>query len=142
MRVLILLLISACLLLHGTEAVSVSLRNDWTLKNSDRDIEIPHITIPSGIYSDLEAAHVTESILFSDNDVKLREFSYLDWSYSLNFNMTSDDLDHNTILLVFHGLDTISEIFLNNESLGSTDNMFIRYRYDVKNRLVQVCMQF
>jgi hypothetical protein len=36
MRVAILLLISSCLLLHSTEAISVSLRNDWILKNGAR----------------------------------------------------------------------------------------------------------
>jgi hypothetical protein len=53
--------------------------------------------------------------------------------------MKNEDLDHQTILLVFHGLDTIAEIFLNNQQLGSANNMFIRYRFDVKSRLVQVC---
>ncbi|KAG5671762.1 hypothetical protein PVAND_001941 [Polypedilum vanderplanki] len=70
MRIAILFLISACLLLHGTEAISVPLRNDWILKNDERDIEIKNIQIPSGIFSDLEAANITESILFSYNDGK------------------------------------------------------------------------
>ncbi|KAG5679138.1 hypothetical protein PVAND_008730 [Polypedilum vanderplanki] len=137
MRVALLLLISTCLVLHGTEAISIPLQNDWILKNSDRDIEIKNIQIPSGIFSDLEAANVTESILFSYNDVKLRKFSYSNWSYSLNFNMTQEDLNHTTMILVFHGLDTITEIFLNDVLLGSTNNMFIRYRFDVKNHLFE-----
>ena len=41
----------------------------------------------------------------------------------------------NNVDLVFEGLDTISEIYLNNIRLGGTDNMFVKYRYNVKNIL-------
>lgn len=39
------------------------------------------------------------------------------------------------IYLTFLGVDTISNIYVNGMLLGSTDNMFVRYSFDVKNKL-------
>ena len=34
-----------------------------------------------------------------------------------------------------HGVDTVSKIYINNLLIGTTDNMFIRYKFDVKSLL-------
>lgn len=99
-------------------------------------IELHDISIPSGVYSDLENAGLTESVLFSYNDVDLRWIGLENWTYTLDFDTTSDDLRHDFVILTFNGLDTLTEIFLNGESLGTTENMFVRYRFDVKNILI------
>lgn len=39
------------------------------------------------------------------------------------------------VFLVLHGVDTVAEIRLNGLLLGETDNMFIRYRFNVRNLL-------
>lgn len=39
------------------------------------------------------------------------------------------------MILTFHGIDTIATITLNGIELGTVDNMFVRYRFDVKNIL-------
>lgn len=41
------------------------------------------------------------------------------------------------MILTFHGIDTVATIKLNDIVLGSVENMFIRYRFDVKNILRQ-----
>ena len=101
-------------------------------------LEVFDISIPSGVYSDLENAGITESVLFSYNDVSLRWIALENWVYKLDFNVTEDDLDHDFMILTFNGLDTITEISLNDEILGTTDNMFTRYRFDVKQNLLNV----
>lgn len=37
--------------------------------------------------------------------------------------------------LTFHGIDTVSSIYLNGQLLGHTTNMFVRYSFDVINYL-------
>lgn len=104
-------------------------------------IRITNITIPSGIFTDLENAGITESILYSYNDRDLRNYARMNWIYSNNFMMAADDLNHDFVILTFHGLDTITKIFLNDQLLGSTDNMFRRFKFDVKNNLTEVGLQ-
>lgn len=100
---------------------------------------MPDITIPSGVYSDLEQNKYTNSVLFSYNDVALRWIGLDNWSYSLKFNITEDIIKHQFVLLTFDGVDTIANVTLNGHNLGSTINMFSRYRYDVAELLKEVC---
>lgn len=39
------------------------------------------------------------------------------------------------IYLTFLGVDTISDIYVNGRLVGSTDNMFVRYSFNIKNKL-------
>src|ERR1700749_1308334 len=38
-------------------------------------------------------------------------------------------------ILIFHGLDTFAEIFLNGDKLGISDNMFVGREFDVTGKL-------
>lgn len=49
------------------------------------DITLLDQTIPSGVYSALEEANMTESILYANNDVDLRWISTEEWTYELDF---------------------------------------------------------
>lgn len=44
-------------------------------------------------------------------------------------------LNHTRVALVFEGLDTAAEVFLNDQSVGKSTNMFARYIFDVKSSL-------
>lgn len=46
-----------------------------------------------------------------------------------------DVLASSGVFLVFHGVDTVADISLNGRLLGHTEDMFIRYTYDVKDIL-------
>lgn len=91
------------------------------------------------MYSELEKANITESVLFSYNDVELRWIGLEDWNYTRNITMTEADVAtlnaREFVLITFHGLDTLATVTLNDVVLGSTKNMFVRYRFNVKNLL-------
>ncbi|XP_070497078.1 beta-mannosidase isoform X2 [Chironomus tepperi] len=108
-----------------------------TTEDSVQGIKITNITIPSGIYTDLENAGITESILYSYNDRDLREYANMSWIYSKSFSISADDINHDFVILTFHGLDTITKIYLNDQQLGNTDNMFRRFKFDVKSLLIE-----
>lgn len=99
-------------------------------------IRLSNLTIPNGVYSALEEAKITESVLYSFNDVVLRWIGLDNWTYSLKFDVTKEEITHQQVLLVFHGLDTLADIYLNKQLLGSTDNMFVRYRFNVKKEMI------
>ena len=88
-------------------------------------------TIPGTIHTDLLNNNLIEDPFFSDNELKLNWISVCDWIYQTKFDF--NHLTSNNIGLVFEGLDTICEIYLNDVKLGGTDNMFLTYRYNIKN---------
>lgn len=52
-------------------------------------------------------------------------------SDSVPDNVTS----YSSVDLVFYGIDTVADVQLNGLRLGQTDNMFVRYKYNVKTIL-------
>ncbi|KAH8418054.1 hypothetical protein KR222_010988, partial [Zaprionus bogoriensis] len=88
-----------------------------------------NVTLPSGIYS---IFYQNDELLKSYNDVRLRWLAYDNWTYTNRFEFDTDHYRHvHSVNLTFHGIDTIAEIRLNRQLLGRTDNMFVRYSYDV-----------
>lgn len=53
----------------------------------------------------------------------------------LTLAVPRDVLAKDKQVLVLHGVDTVAEVLLNGHVLGTTDNMFVRYRFDVKGVL-------
>lgn len=49
--------------------------------------------------------------------------------------MDSSVTNQQGVFLILHGVDTVAAIQLNGVLLGHTDNMFVRYRFDVRNLL-------
>ncbi len=44
-------------------------------------------------------------------------------------------LNKNGVYLVAKGIDTVSSVYINDKLIGTTDNMFIRYKFDIKQIL-------
>ncbi|BES93568.1 beta-mannosidase [Nesidiocoris tenuis] len=106
----------------------------WTVTNSNRSISI-NATVPGGIYSDLiNAGIIKDYIFYGKNDMNYRWVGYENWTYSRTFKLSENDLIREA-RLVFHGLDTISGIWLNGEVVGVCTNMFVRTVLDVKDFL-------
>lgn len=108
----------------------------WSVHNDNFSINIT-ANVPGGIYSDLHYAEVlSEDFFYQYNDVAYRWVARENWTYTTSFQVDETTMSKKNIFLVFHGLDTVSQVVLNNNFLGSTENMFIRYRFDVKHLLM------
>ncbi|XP_030369680.1 beta-mannosidase [Scaptodrosophila lebanonensis] len=110
----------------------IELANGWMITNQNGSMTKDNVKLPSGVYS----AFYNEEVLNSFNDVRLRWLAYDNWTYSNNFQL---DLAHYKYVrhfnLTFHGIDTVAEIRLNHQLVGRTNNMFVRYSYDVSDLL-------
>ena len=102
---------------------------DKRLKSSK---EFP-ATVPGTIHTDLLNNKIIDDPFYSDNELRMDWIPECDWLYQSKFDFKGNL--KNNVDIVFEGLDTISEIYLNNIRLGGTDNMFVKYRYNVKNIL-------
>jgi beta-mannosidase len=89
--------------------------------------------VPGTIHTDLLNNNLIDDPFYSDNELKMDWISDCDWIYQTKFDFNGNK--KNNVDLVFEGLDTICEIYLNDKKLSSTDNMFLTYKYNVKNIL-------
>lgn len=92
-------------------------------------------TVPGGIFSDLMASNTITDIFYERGDFDNRWVGESNWTYSTTFTIDEDVLNYQVILLVFEGLDTFATISINGVEVGSSNNMFVRYYFSVKQQL-------
>ena len=93
-------------------------------------------TVPGCVHTDLLNNKLIEDPFYRDNEQKLQWIGKTDWEYKTTFSVDPEILQRDNIDLVFEGLDTYANVFLNDESLLNADNMFRTWRADCK-RLLQ-----
>ncbi|GJQ66746.1 hypothetical protein Trydic_g4686 [Trypoxylus dichotomus] len=112
----------------------VNLGGKWNLKDANGGYNV-FATVPGGVYSDLMDNHVIDNVFYGYNDVKTRWVSQRNWTYTKIITVNQDLYNFGTINLVFDGIDTFSEIYLNDVLIARTENMFVQYIFDVKSLL-------
>ncbi|XP_050523227.1 beta-mannosidase isoform X2 [Daktulosphaira vitifoliae] len=110
--------------------------DSWRLSNSNGSIT-GIVRVPGGIYTDLRINGVlTEDPLYRYNDLKYRWVSVNDWNYSTTFNVKlSCSKNVTKYILVFDGIDTYGNVYLNKKFIGSTNNMFVKYDFPINEYL-------
>ena len=69
------------------------------------------------------------------NIMEWRRYEGHQWLYSREFEAPEVPQDGSRATLLFEGIDTLADIFLNGEKIGETANMLIEHRFDVTRRL-------
>eukprot|EP00095_Tigriopus_kingsejongensis_P000196 maker-scaffold41_size498431-snap-gene-1.17 protein:Tk00196 transcript:maker-scaffold41_size498431-snap-gene-1.17-mRNA-1 annotation:"Beta-mannosidase" len=105
--------------------------SDWKVQNANGSISC-QASVPGGIYSDLERAGIlNESVYFRFNDVNYAWIGRENWTYSKVFAIPKSMKKFSNIMLNLDGIDTVAEITFNDHQVGKTENMFVRYSFDI-----------
>ena len=111
-----------------------SLCGTWQMRELNTGEWLP-ATVPGGTYTDLmEAGRIPDPFL-GENETQVQWVAERDWEYRREFQVQRELLGEDRVELVCTGLDTLAEVTLNGEFLGTTDNMFRTYRWDVTDHL-------
>ncbi len=97
----------------------------------DKNIEAK---VPGTVYTALLDNGLINNPFWRDNEDSARELMTYDYSYSQIFNISSEQKE-SELELVCEGIDTISDIYINGDLIGSTCNMHRTYRFHI-NRYV------
>lgn len=114
--------------------IKIPILSGWKFRELGKDTWYPAL-VPGCVHTDLLNNKLIDDPFYRDNEQKLQWIGKTDWEYQTNFNITSEILERDQIDLVFEGLDTYANIFLNDESLLNVDNMFRTWRADCKRLL-------
>ena len=123
--------------LHAAEPDSRPLNSAWEFRavNAAAHPEVSgwHQTqVPGVVQTDLFAAHLIPDPFYGDNESHLQWIGLTDWEYRTTFQIDSSTLQHEHVDLVFDGLDTFADVFLNDQPILTADNMFRRWRVAVR----------
>lgn len=117
----ILLLISSNFLYAQATKVKF---DKWSFKNV-KDTKYSPATVPGTVHTDLLANGIIEDPFYRDNEKKVQWIEKEDWIYRTEFTVENLESKRD---LVFEGLDTYANVFINGKKVLYAENMFCGYR--------------
>jgi beta-mannosidase len=123
----------AALPLEAAEPSSRNLDSGWQFRavaNTDRsDVKEWHpAQVPGVVQTDLLKSDLIPDPFDRDNEFRLQWIGLADWEYQTSFQVDAAALAHDHVDLVFEGLDTFADVYLNDQAILHADNMFRRWR--------------
>lgn len=118
----------------------INLQDGFTLKVLGENVyHIPEeeieAKVPGTVYGTLLDKGLMPDPYFGENELTATKLMENDFEYRKEFFVTEEMTLADGLYLVFEGIDTLSDIYLNEEKIGSTDNMHRTYSFDVLERL-------
>ena len=92
---------------------------------------ISEAIVPGSVYTDLLRNGQMEDPFFKDNELKALRLMDEDYEYITSFDCAKSVYRSDRKVLRFDGIDTIADVYLNGEMIGSPDNMHRTWEYDV-----------
>lgn len=109
----------------------------WQLSSPEMPgVQIP-MTVPGDNYSALFAAGIIPDPYWGTNEKKVQKYAGMQWHLEQDFTLNETFFKYRKILLELERLDTLVSVFINGHHVLDSDNMFRRYRIDVKKHLQQ-----
>jgi len=123
--------------LHSAESSRRQLNSEWQFRalNAADHPEVSdwHVAqVPGAVQTDLLADRLIPDPFSGDNESRLQWIGLTDWEYRSMFQVDAATLQHEHVDLIFDGLDTFAEVFLNEQAVLNADNMFRRWRITAK----------
>jgi beta-mannosidase len=112
----------------------IEIKDNWQFTQSGKQDYLT-ANIPGFVQTDLYKNHKIPDPYFGENEKELQWISKSDWDYKTTFNVDKELLGKEHLELVFEGIDTYAEIFLNGSLLLQTNNMFRKWEVDCKSLL-------
>ena len=105
------------------------LESGWVLTGDK--IGTVDAVVPGCVHTDLIKNGIIKDLYLRDNNLQYRWIEGQDFTYTCTFDAEMSEY----ATLVFEGLDTYCEVYLNGEHLGGADNMFVPHEFFVGGKL-------
>ena len=112
------------------------LNQNWFLQKNNCETSFP-TAIPTSVYTVLADNNQIPDPYWKDNEDVVRDVINDDYTYTCTFSPLPEFLEEDACILRFDGIDTISDVYLNNVLLGHTANMHRTWEFDVTTLLLQ-----
>jgi beta-mannosidase len=123
--------------LVAAEPSSRTLDSGWQFRavgNTDNsDVKQWHpAQVPGVVHTDLLQNRLIPDPFDRDNEFRLQWIGLTDWEYQTTFQVDAATLGRDHVDLVFDGLDTFADVYLNDQAILHADNMFRSWRIPAK----------
>jgi len=123
--------------LQAEEPPARLLNSNWQFRavgNTDKsDVKQWHpAQVPGVVQTDLLRNGLIPDPFDRDNEFRLQWIGLTDWEYQTVFQADAASLGHDHVDLVFDGLDTLADVYLNDQVIVHSDNMFRHWRISAR----------
>lgn len=122
-----------CVFAFDSSAQTISLSN-WSFKQSASTKWLP-AQVPGTVHTDLVRNKIIKDPYLDDNEKKIQWVGESNWDYKTEFSCNESILAKPQHHLIFEGLDTYADVYLNDSLIVRADNMFRTWTVDVKSLL-------
>ena len=127
---ILLLFFCSCQPTDINEKIRV-INEGWSFKKQSDTLWFK-ATVPGTIHTDLLANNIIEDPFFRLNELNLQWIDKCNWEYKTSFSVSKEERNFINAQLVFNGLDTYADVYLNDSLILQADNMFLRYKLDCR----------
>lgn len=113
---------------------SKEIKGNWTFAQQSEGKWLPAV-VPGNVHMDLLRNKKIPDPFFGTNETDLQWIEKENWEYKTSFAVSEEQLSNENIDLVFKGLDTYADVYLNESKLLSTFNMFREWKLKAKKHL-------
>ncbi|MDF1549046.1 MAG: hypothetical protein P1P88_14575 [Bacteroidales bacterium] len=116
--------------------IEFQLSDNWEFAKEGSQEYLP-ATVPGYVHTDLLKNKIIDSLYFGTNPRKYNFVGDTGWVYKTAFFLSNDQIAYKNKTLLFEGVDTYSDIYLNDSLILSTNNMFLAFEKEITD-LVKV----
>ena len=113
---------------------TLSLNGAWQFRQQGAE-QFHAAQVPGCVHTDLLHNELIPEPFWGSNELDLQWIETTDWEYSTTFDVSDELLARAHVELVADGLDTLATIILNGQEIARTENMFVGYRFPVREWL-------
>ncbi|WP_010268423.1 beta-mannosidase [Paenibacillus senegalensis] len=110
--------------------------NDWKFKACD-ELDWMPARVPGCVHTDLFRNGKIPDPFYGTNEHDLQWIDKKNWEYETVFTLPRDMMALDELELVFDGLDTYADIYVNGKMTLSADNMFRTWRINLKKERIR-----
>ena len=109
--------------------MTISLNGQWTLFdiNEPEKLNIP-VSVPGSLYSAMLSEGLMDDPYYRENEYISTDISDRDIAFERSFDIDDEMMASDRVLLKFYGIDTLAEIVLNGNVIGTAENMHREYQ--------------
>ncbi len=120
----------------GDSVTKERITGRWEFSEEDGSKWFP-ASVPGCVHTDLMNNHLIPDPFVGTNEADLQWISRKNWTYRTTFDVAPVFIRRNNLDIVFKGLDTYADVYLNGSLILSTNNMFREWRVPVKRLLME-----
>jgi len=119
---------------QNSSVTTIELSQNWQFRQVGKE-EWKTASIPGCVHTDLLNNKMIEDPIYRINEKTVQWIDKENWEYRTKMNIDNKTFNTDNIELQFKGLDTYSEVYLNDILLVKTNNMFREWKVNCKKHI-------